>query len=33
MLYGKYSGSEVEVEGRELENFPRETDVLAKIVK
>ena len=32
VLYGKYSGSEVEVEGRELKIL-RETDVLAKIVK
>src|SRR5437870_12072112 len=32
VLYGKYSGSEVEVEGRELKIL-RETDILAKIVK
>ena len=32
VLYGKYSGSEVEVEGRELKIL-RESDVLAKIVK
>ena len=32
VLYGKYSGSEVEVEGKELKIL-RETDILAKIVK
>ena len=32
VLYGKYSGSEVEVEGREYKIL-RETDVLAKVVK
>lgn len=32
VLYGKYSGSEVEVDGREFKIL-RETDVLAKIVK
>jgi chaperonin GroES len=32
VLYGKYSGSEVEVDGRELKIL-RETDILAKIVK
>jgi len=32
VLYGKYSGSEVEVDGREYKIL-RETDVLAKIVK
>ena len=32
VLYGKYSGSEVEVEGREFKIL-RESDVLAKIVK
>jgi chaperonin GroES len=32
VLYGKYSGSEVEVDGREYKIL-RETDILAKIVK
>jgi chaperonin GroES len=32
VLYGKYSGSEVEVSGKELKIL-RETDVLAKVVK
>ena len=32
VLYGKYSGSDVEVDGREYKIL-RETDVLAKIVK
>lgn len=32
VLYGKYSGSEVEVDGRELKIL-RESDILAKIVK
>jgi chaperonin GroES len=32
VLYGKYSGSEVEVDGRDLKIL-RESDVLAKIVK
>ncbi|HTK75375.1 MAG TPA: co-chaperone GroES [Gemmataceae bacterium] len=32
VLYGKYSGSEVEVNGRELKIL-RESDVLAKVVK
>lgn len=32
VLYGKYSGSDVEVDGRELKIL-REQDVLAKIVK
>jgi chaperonin GroES len=32
VLYGKYSGAEVEVEGRELKIL-RETDILAKVVK
>ena len=32
VLYGKYSGSEVEVDGREFKIL-RETDVLAKVVK
>jgi len=32
VLYGKYSGSEVEVDNRELKIL-RESDVLAKIVK
>jgi len=32
VIYGKYSGSEVEVDGRELKVL-RETDILAKVVK
>ena len=32
VLYGKYSGSEVEVEGREYKIL-RESDILAKVVK
>ncbi|MBX7105675.1 MAG: co-chaperone GroES [Gemmataceae bacterium] len=32
VLYGKYSGSEVEVDGRELKIL-REGDILAKVVK
>ena len=32
VLYGKYSGSEVEVDGKELKIL-RENDVLAKVVK
>jgi chaperonin GroES len=32
VLYGKYSGSEVEVEGREYK-IMRESDILAKVVK
>jgi chaperonin GroES len=32
VLYGKYAGSEVEVDGREYKIL-RETDILAKIVK
>src|SRR5881275_2370864 len=32
VLYGKYSGSEVEVDGRELKIL-RESDILAKVVK
>jgi len=32
VLYGKYSGSEVEVDGKEYKIL-RETDVLAKVVK
>jgi len=32
VIYGKYSGSEVEVDGRELKIL-RESDVLAKVVK
>ena len=32
ILFGKYSGSEVEVEGRELKIL-RESDILAKVVK
>jgi chaperonin GroES len=32
VIYGKYSGSEVEVGGREVKIL-RETDILAKVVK
>ena len=32
VIYGKYSGSEIEVEGRDVKIL-RETDVLAKVVK
>jgi chaperonin GroES len=32
ILYGKYSGSEVEVEGKELKIL-RESDILAKLTK
>ncbi|MBN1912481.1 MAG: co-chaperone GroES [Pirellulales bacterium] len=32
VIYGKYSGSDFEVEGREVKIL-RETDVLAKVVK
>jgi chaperonin GroES len=32
VLYGKYSGSEVEIDGRELKIL-REGDILAKVVK
>jgi chaperonin GroES len=32
VIYGKYAGSDVEVEGREVKIL-RETDILAKIVK
>ena len=32
VIYGKYSGSDVEVDGREVKIL-RETDILAKIVK
>ena len=32
VLYGKYSGSEVDVEGREYKIL-RESDILAKVVK
>jgi chaperonin GroES len=32
VLYGKYSGSEVEVEGKEYKIL-RESDILAKVVK
>jgi len=32
VIYGKYSGSEIEVDGRELKIL-RESDVLAKVVK
>ena len=32
VIYGKYSGSEMEVDGREVKIL-RETDILAKVVK
>ena len=32
VLYGKYSGSDIEVEGKEIK-IMRESDILAKIVK
>ncbi len=32
VIYGKYSGSEIEVDGREVK-IVRESDILAKIVK
>jgi chaperonin GroES len=32
VIYGKYSGSEVEIDGREVKIL-RETDILAKVVK
>ena len=32
VIYGKYSGSDIEVDGRELKIL-RESDVLAKVVK
>ena len=32
VIYGRYSGSDIEVEGRELK-IMRETDILAKVVK
>ena len=32
VIYGKYSGSEIEIDGRELKIL-RESDVLAKVVK
>ncbi len=32
VIYGKYSGSEVELDGREVKIL-RETDILAKVVK
>jgi chaperonin GroES len=32
VIYGKYSGSEIEVEGREVKIL-RESDILAKVVK
>jgi len=32
VIYGKYSGSEVEVDGREVKIL-RETDIFAKVVK
>jgi chaperonin GroES len=32
VIYGKYSGSEIEVDGRDVKIL-RETDILAKIVK
>lgn len=32
VIYGKYSGSDIEIDGREVKIL-RETDVLAKVVK
>jgi len=32
VIYGKYSGSEVEIDGREIKIL-RESDILAKVVK
>ena len=32
VIYGKYSGSEIEVDGREVKIL-RETDILAKVIK
>ncbi len=32
VIYGKYSGSEIEVDGREIKIL-RESDILAKVVK
>src|SRR5882672_6178608 len=32
VLYGKYSGSDIEVEGKEIK-IMRESDILAKVVK
>ena len=32
VIYGKYSGSEVEIDGREVKIL-RETDILAKVIK
>jgi len=32
VIYGKYSGSDIEVEGRDVKIL-RETDVLAKVIK
>ena len=32
VIYGKYSGSDIEIDGREIKIL-RETDVLAKVVK
>ena len=32
VIFGKYSGSEVEVDGREVKIL-RESDILAKVVK
>ncbi len=32
VIYGKYSGSEIELDGREVKIL-RETDILAKVVK
>ena len=32
VIYGKYSGSEIEIDGREVKIL-RETDILAKVVK
>jgi chaperonin GroES len=32
VIYGKYSGSDIEVDGREVKIL-RESDILAKVVK
>ena len=32
VIYGKYSGSDIEVDGREIKIL-RESDILAKVVK
>jgi len=32
VIYGKYSGSDIEIDGREVKIL-RETDILAKVVK